>query len=246
MADQKITELTAITTCNLADLLAIVDDVAGTPVTRKITIDDLFTQEGIITITPGAGSDLAIELSTTGDLVVNTTQFVVDTSASRVGIGTATPASQLDVSGGIRFGVDSFASNVAQLYTDADVGVSLTGVAGASYDIAISESGGQALLVNPQATNHVALVPISGGRVGIGIVAPTAKTHIDQSSDVGAIPVLLLDQADLSEEMIEFTTTVGTGNPVEAVALKTLTTTHFIRVTVTGVGYLYIPAGTIA
>jgi hypothetical protein len=83
------------------------------------------------------------------------------------------------------------------------------------------------------------------GNVGINAV-PSAKLHVDQASTTAAIPPLILDQADLSEEMIEFVTTVGTGNPIEAVGAKTLTTTHFIRVTIPGVGYRYIPAGTIA
>lgn len=41
MANQKITELTALTTPALEDLLAIVDDPSGTPVTKKITIENL-------------------------------------------------------------------------------------------------------------------------------------------------------------------------------------------------------------
>lgn len=84
--------------------------------------------------------------------------------------------------------------------------------------------------------------------VGIGTLAgtPSAKLHVDQWETSNAIPVLLLDQADLSEEFVEFTSTVGTGNPIEAVGAKTLTTTHFIRISITGVGYRYIPVGTIA
>lgn len=89
-------------------------------------------------------------------------------------------------------------------------------------------------------------VLIGGGNTGTSISNPGARLYIDQNSATGAIPVLLLDQADDSEEMIEFTATVGTGNAIEAVGVKTLTTTHFIRVTVTGVGYVYIPVGTIA
>lgn len=41
MADAKITALTAIDTIALADLLPIVDDVAGTPVTKKATVEQL-------------------------------------------------------------------------------------------------------------------------------------------------------------------------------------------------------------
>jgi len=43
MADAKITELTALTTPATEDLLAIVDDPAGTPITKKITLANLLT-----------------------------------------------------------------------------------------------------------------------------------------------------------------------------------------------------------
>ena len=41
------------------------------------------------------------------------------------------------------------------------------------------------------------------------------QAHIDQASTTAAIPVLTLDQADLSEEFIDFVTTVGAGNPID-------------------------------
>ena len=42
MADQKLTALTALTTPDVADELYIVDDPAGTPTSKKITIANLF------------------------------------------------------------------------------------------------------------------------------------------------------------------------------------------------------------
>lgn len=43
MADQKITELTAIDAIVSADIFAVVDDVAGTPITKKATFTQLVT-----------------------------------------------------------------------------------------------------------------------------------------------------------------------------------------------------------
>lgn len=51
---------------------------------------------------------------------------------------------------------------------------------------------------------NIALAP-NAGYVGIGIEAGWAgKLHIDQASDSAAIPVLILDQADLSEGFINY------------------------------------------
>lgn len=86
----------------------------------------------------------------------------------------------------------------------------------------------------------------SAGDVGIGASSPSGQLHVDQTSTTGAQPVLYLDQADLDQPMIQFETTIGTGNAVEAVGAKTLTTTHFIMIELPGGITRYIPAGTIA
>lgn len=86
----------------------------------------------------------------------------------------------------------------------------------------------------------------NSGNVAVGRNSASAKLHVDQLSTTAAIPVLYLDQADVSEEMIEFATTIGVGNAIEAAAAKTLTTTHFIKVTLPGGLTRYIPCGTIA
>jgi len=44
MANKKITELTEETSPQGADLLALVDDVSGTPTTKKVTVTNLMTQ----------------------------------------------------------------------------------------------------------------------------------------------------------------------------------------------------------
>ena len=42
MADRKITELTALTSANQKDLFYVVDDPSGTPVSKKISLYNLF------------------------------------------------------------------------------------------------------------------------------------------------------------------------------------------------------------
>ncbi len=65
MVDKKITELTELTTPVSADVLAIVDDPAGTPVTKKITFANVEANITHTNITAGDGSDHADVASNT-------------------------------------------------------------------------------------------------------------------------------------------------------------------------------------
>jgi hypothetical protein len=93
MADTKITALTAITTVDPAvDVLPIVDvsdtTMAASGTTKKITSNQIL----------GAGGTATLASATiTGDLTVDTNVLKVDTSNNRVGIGTASPTSDLDI-----------------------------------------------------------------------------------------------------------------------------------------------------
>jgi hypothetical protein len=55
------------------------------------------TSSGALTVTPSAGEDLNVALSTTGDFVVATDALFIDTSASKVGLGDATPTAGLTI-----------------------------------------------------------------------------------------------------------------------------------------------------
>lgn len=179
--------------------------------------------------------------------------FVAD--GGNVGIGTTEPGKALDVTGDINVSTGNLysAGNIFRLWSGAaaqsmrTLGIQVS----TSYSGDIPNNGilfgtdtnlyrGTANYLYTDDSLRV------GGNLGIGAATPQGKLHVDQSSTTAAVPVLILDQADLSEEFIEFTGTVGTGNSIEAVGGKTLTTTHFIRINITGVGYRYIPVGTIA
>lgn len=84
------------------------------------------------------------------------------------------------------------------------------------------------------------------GNVGIGMTSftPGGKIHAITAAD-SAVPVLRLDQLDVSEEMIELTCVAGVGNAIEAVGIKTLTVTEYIKVTVNA-QTRYIATGTIS
>ncbi len=52
--------------------------------------------------------------------------------------------------------------------------------------------------------NGYFLINPSGARVGIGESNPSGTLHVCQNDDTGQIPVLILDQTDVSENMIKF------------------------------------------
>ena len=91
-------------------------------------------------------------------------------------------------------------------------------------------------------------VDASTKRVGVGasLADRVAKLNVRQNDATGAIPVLYLQQDDASEEMIQMFCTIGTGNAIEAVGGKTLTPTHFIKMTIPGGLTRHFAVGTLA
>ena len=126
MADKKVTQLTALTAPANTDLLLIIDDPAGSPVSKKITVEDLFgTTTGLtvttVNVTATGNATLAannITLDATNNITLtrgtvinedgadsdtriesdnNANMVFVDASADAVGIGTNAPTEALDV-----------------------------------------------------------------------------------------------------------------------------------------------------
>jgi len=87
----------------------------------------------------------------------------------------------------------------------------------------IQSYGGQALILNSL-----------GNRVGIGLTNPIGRAHIDQSATAGNEPVLVLDQADVSEEFIRFigtsANTVLTQSIVEEADVTLATRQGFVKI----------------
>ena len=62
MADKKVTQLTSLTTPVAADLLLIIDDAGGTPVSKQITVKNLagaLPNTSVSTLTTSANTTLA-------------------------------------------------------------------------------------------------------------------------------------------------------------------------------------------
>lgn len=67
-------------------------------------------------------------------------------------------------------------------------------------------------------SNNIIIFQASTGYVAIGNFPSSAQLLVDQPSTTAAIPVIQLDQADLSEEFINFiAASTGSGDPVDTV-----------------------------
>jgi hypothetical protein len=119
MADKKITQLTALTAVSSDDLLHVVDDPTTTPVNKKVTVANFFSDitvpavemnteltvngttltanaevvvtGGLVVNEAGADADTRIEGSGDANLVY------VDAGNDRLGVGTSGPTAKLDV-----------------------------------------------------------------------------------------------------------------------------------------------------
>ena len=81
-----------------ADLTFLTDTLSATKLLSSTSVSTpSLISTGAVGITPAAGSNLNVSLSTTGDFAVNTNQLYVDTSAGNVGIGTTGPVAKLEV-----------------------------------------------------------------------------------------------------------------------------------------------------
>jgi len=223
MADQKITELTELTAPASIDLLAIVDDPAGTPATKKITLENLHTiydatndgnpqirigsadaNEGHIQAVYNSGAQtlnyllISTDSGEKGDLIFN--------PKGNVGIGVTSPSYKLVVNGDIRL-YEAGQNNELIFDADADKQASMAFKSGNNNRWIIRRKANEDDLKFYSygiIAADVMTLQYDSGNVGIGLIAPLAKLHIDQSVSDAAIPVLSLDQADLSDGFINF------------------------------------------
>ena len=120
MANKKITELTEETSPAGADLLALVDDVSGTPTTKKVTVTNLMTQAPVQSV---AGRDGAVTLSNT-DISGLGTAATQDTGTSANNVVQLDGTAKLPaVDGSQLTGIDTDVEGTAVLSTGETGGV---------------------------------------------------------------------------------------------------------------------------
>ena len=198
MADTKITALTAITTVDpAADVLPIVDvsdtSMAASGTTKKITSNQIL----------GAGGTATLASATiTGALTVDTTTLVVNPAGypDRVGIGTASPITTLDVVSTATRPI-GISNNLSSVYVSWKDGTDFTGYVGSGANLfpglTRTDFGIDAVTSLILATADVERHRITSTGVAtwsnVGGVAGTAMTLNATGLGVGTSPSYKLD-----------------------------------------------------
>jgi hypothetical protein len=172
---------------------------------------------GALTVTPGAGTNLNVTLSGTGDFAVNTDDLYVDTSEGRVGIGTNTPAANLNVFQNapsanqilFQIGTSDYANRFS-IDEDGDVMLGVNGASTGTLSVYSTTSGQSSTLTSNQlifykgATSYISN---SGGTSG-------ALTFRTQDSSLTDIQRLTITAGDSSPNINITNATLNLGNNI--------------------------------
>lgn len=150
------------------------------------------TSTGNLTISTSAGNgNILITPNGTGDLIVNTTHLVVDTSAARVGIGTASPSQLLHVymataNSNAIIAIESTVSNGYGAFINyiakTTAGVSQT------WNVGVGILDGAASWTLYNTTDSItSIVAFTTGNVAIGTTTATTSALLNLSSTTGAL-----------------------------------------------------------
>ena len=150
--------------------------------TATQTIPAIVTASGALTVTPAAGSNVNVVLSTTGDFVVNTNQLYIDTSSSNVGVGTTGPTYRFQVAkdDGVTSG-EHFITAMGRTVDDLVFGYRADG---ASVTGAIVRSANNIALYLGTSGTKQAITILDGGDVGVGSTGPTYRFQVAKDDGV--------------------------------------------------------------
>jgi len=200
--------------------------------------------------TAGAATFFGNVTISASNLTVDTDTFFVDATNNRIGIGTITPASTFhlsstDATARIAASDDSLGrlfisggatSDAVLIFQDDGSTVWTSGLdstdsnslviangstLGTNNRFRLTTGGDATFFGNLTVDTDTFFIDATANEVGIGTVSPTSKLHIDQSSLTAAIPVLKLDQGDVSEPFIDY---IGTATADALSSISTLNT----------------------
>jgi len=195
MADKKITALPELTSPADADLLVIVDDVAGVATTKKVTMANIGslidhaaiqnigtnTHSVIDTHIDGDGSDHADVASNTGSLADNLNLITNNTGSivSNLGIITTVSGAGYTNTQDILAVSGAGVTNTADILTVSGAGVAVSGAIVPLTDNSICDTlHRHSELVASDGSPDPALSVDATGQVGIGTSSPLQKLHV--------------------------------------------------------------------
>ena len=218
MADTKFTGLTAITNPAGNDIMPIVDDVTGTPVSRKIKVGDLLNG-GYTTTATAAGTTTLTDASTGIQFFTGTsTQFVILPAANTLSVGrtffihnNSTGIVTVDTNGGAQLAILDADVNIKVTVTDVST---TTGV----WDIELSNQVLKNSNTGVISSTHATDTYLPGSYIKFPF-APKAKTVYKLLFDVAktnagtATPIITLrtGTAGTTADTARCTFTFGAG-----------------------------------
>ena len=166
----------------------------------------------------------------TGDAIFDTDTLYVDSTNKRIGIGTLDPREEVHIKSDhptITFEEADAASNEKVWEFGATNEEFLFRTANDLH------TGNQTIFkAMGRGGTSVTIFSIPNAKVGIGTESPSGELTVDQSNASGGIPVLTLDQADVSEPWIEFlggTISTGKTGQDEYLEVKVGGNTRYLR-----------------
>lgn len=222
--------LDAATDINLSTNAFSIDlDSTGDFSIRDVTTDiATFTDSGAITFAPTSGQNLAINLAAAGDLVVNTNDLYVDTSAGFTGIGNTAPQYLLHVGAGTDAS-DAGSTMLAIFENAGSSSISIRDAANNSEAYIYADSGG----VNfGSVTNHPVQI---GAGTGTSIFIDTSN-NVNIGGDTTPNSVFTVGGA--SEFQVNSSGAIAAATGITSSGIYSLTagtsTDSFIDLTSTG------------
>jgi hypothetical protein len=189
---------------NVTDKKVWVGNAATTPVQllgtgsdgsfTNLTVSGTTALNGGTTLGDASGDALTINssaVSIPNGLNFDSNTFVIDATNNRVGVGTASPSSALDVNGVATFSAGTVSAPAITTTGDTNTGIFFP----AADTIAFTEGGTEVIRIN------------SSGNVGIGTSSPTRKLDVTDSSSANTIPLAvsnLIGGLDIASAGINF------------------------------------------
>ena len=222
MADKKITELTELSPGKQGDILPIVDNPTGTPITKKITLANLFGNVGYVT--PSTDATIA----PIAGLKVTTTANIVFTVASSTVTGATISANAL----------------VTSTNTSYQYGILGTSrLDGATANVKVEHAAGKFLVDVSNAASLIANtygVVIEFANTGVRVANTQAFLALAEASTSSFTnsTVYLLETKNITSNLA-----VASGNiSVMFSNTAVVSPTHKLRVRINGVNYFLLAA----